>query len=673
MSAAQQQTDQSTVAHARYVGDAILYIDTRGAWYVGLAGQKVSEYQPVTLNGRAGITDDTYEVTALAVEARSGGGFTLYAVSNDNPDLFYAVTLDARGAVTGASALDVQALFEAEVRLGTDLNFNGGIGAAPVLVDGSRAKLYLDGLGRYQIEQADGRLVDLKLDGQVLRWYDLADFEIEAVVPQANGAYRLYVRDEAGTVFEVDADAGGGARASSVRVLGSAQVAEAEQSLGLDLNGRPDTPASAGWTASIQTPGVRAAVEQLSAGGQKIGHAGLVQVWQAAVQAAEGNGGKVGAALLADLQALAARGEALLTAPDLAGRETGYLSSVWDQLVNGSKANLHYTGGAERAQSLGNLSADASAQTLRLLGQKWLLGADLPAPTTQGDTANPNARAATGTYKAFDAPLLAGGVQAFDVNQGSAGTCYLLASVASLAQVRPDVFNGVFVSNGPGPDGQPTWGVRFYDTAGKAHWVTVNNQLVVRNPSDTEPAYAKAKGVDAQGQVTAELWVPLLEKAYAQANELGIFKRDAAVNSMAAIEGGLAEPIVFLGGGAVTAFDQEVMTVNGNPVLRTRVLPEGSSVLQELTRVVNSGKPILVGSSANTQDPSGATLWTSGHAYTLWDADPGNPSNTTVKVYNPWGFSVPTAQNPTPMHLAPFDADLVQLVGMTELSFWFAT
>jgi len=191
-------------------------------------------------------------------------------------------------------------------------------------------------------------------------------------------------------------------------------------------------------------------------------------------------------------------------------------------MVNGSKANHYFTGGQTKVQSLGNLSGESTVSQLSLLRDKWLLGKDLPDPRTEGDTANASAAAATGVYKTFDAPLIAGGASAFDVNQGSAGTCYLLAALAGIANSSPSALSTVF-SSGVVAGVNRVYGVRFFDTTGNEVWVSVNDQLVVSDQTQKEASYAKAIGRDATGAVVPELWVPLLEKAYAQANELGIF------------------------------------------------------------------------------------------------------------------------------------------------------
>ena len=662
MSASDTNRDISTVAYARHIGTAILYISTDGTWSVGQVGQKVSEYQKVKFSSTTSINDDTYEFTALTAELRDGGGYVVYLQSNADLGQFIEAYVDVSGNITGGKALTQAEMYAAEVKWGVDLNENGGLGNAMVLVDAGSVNLYVDGAGAYQIKQANGSFAPLTFAENPVTLATLKGYEIESVVAQSGG-YKIFVRNNEDNVFELGTDETGAVNASSIRVLGSTQLAAAEAETGQDLNGKGDRAVITGWTATLKTSAIQAEVSSQTANDAKINHAGLVKIVSTAILSL-GNSSKVGENVFSDLQAIAARGKDLFTCKDLSGAETGYLQYVFDKLVNGSKANNFYTDGGTQSQALGNLSADAAVDVLQKLENKWLLGKDRPNPNTEGDTANPNATAASGVYKAFEAPLIAGNTAAFDVSQGSAGTCYLLAAIASIAHVNPSAFNALFAVNGANSTGSATWGVRFFDTFGKTHWVTVDNQLVVRNADDSIAAYTKVKGVDAAGNTTPEMWAPLVEKAYAQANELQIFGRQKQVNAMFAIEGGFAEGVVNVAGGKVTQFGTEETTVNGNPILKVSTVPEGSTALAEYTKALNTGKPVFVVSFANSKDANGATLFTSGHAYMAYDADTTSASNTSVKVYNPWG---PSTSN---TYIASFDSDLVTLVGTEGISFW---
>ena len=96
-------------------------------------------------------------------------------------------------------------------------------------------------------------------------------------------------------------------------------------------------------------------------------------------------------------------------------------------------------------------------------------------------------------------------------------------------------------------DGMRSWGVRFFDAKGQTHWVTVNDMLPTVPGDNTKLAY----GGPADKSLNGEIWVPLLEKAYAQANTLGILPRseNKGKNSFMAVEGGGGDPIVQMQGG----------------------------------------------------------------------------------------------------------------------------
>jgi methionine-rich copper-binding protein CopC len=306
---------------------------------------------------------------------------------------------------------------------------------------------------------------------------------------------------------------------------------------------------------------------------------------------------------------------------------------------------------------------------LALLRDKWLLGKDLPNPLTQGDTANPNAAAASGTYKTFTAELLVGGASLLDVNQGSAGTCYLMAALAGVANSSPSALQTTFVSDGT-VAGNRVWGVRFFDTQGKEVWVTANDQLAVARPSAKTALYAKATGRDASGAVVPEMWVPVVEKAYAQANELGAFGRRNDANAMFAIEGGLADAVPNIVGGRMAwVNDKAYSTINGLPLLYAIKAPAGSSIAAEVAKAINAGQIVWIGSHNETTDASGAILLTKGHAFLAFDPDPNNPNDTQVRIYNPWGFSAASSESP-PSFVSPFLVDLSAVAGVAGYDFY---
>lgn len=106
-------------------------------------------------------------------------------------------------------------------------------------------------------------------------------------------------------------------------------------------------------------------------------------------------------------------------------------------------------------------------------------------------------------YRRVGGDLFVDGVSAEDVVQGDVGNCYFLSGVAAIAHAQPDALKDAITQN---PDG--TFRVRLFDKNGKATYQTVDRDL----PFNTE------KGELAYGQSVdpKELWVAVLEKAYAQ-------------------------------------------------------------------------------------------------------------------------------------------------------------
>ena len=657
--------------YARSMGSAILFIDAKGCWNVGQFGQPVSSYKQVTSDGKP-VNDDTLELTALTVET-DGVGFVIYAQSNQDLAKFSEIKLSAGLQVQTTRALSQQELYAAETRYQVDLNENGGIGDQLVLVDDGQNDLYVDGSGAYVIKTAKGTLIPLSFNGEPITIYTLEDYEFEEIFIEDDGSITIYAQDADQEIVKLKSSPSG-ATSSAPQPVSAEELAAREANAGIDLNGKFDTPLTDGWSAVLKTPTLKNEIESQLANTGRIDHAGLLKLMQVVITGMESSGaGVVGDTMVGDLRLIASRGKALFSSLDLAGNETTYLAYVFDKMVNGSKANQFFTGGQTKVESLGNLSSDSTVAQLALLRDKWLLGKDLPDPRTQGDTANASATAASGVYKTFDGPLFEGGASAFDVNQGSAGTCYLLAALAGIANNSASSLSTVF-SSGINTGGNRVWGVRFFDTTGNEVWVSVNDQLVVSDPTDDEASYAKAVGRDAAGNIVPELWVPLIEKAYAQANELGAFGRQGDKNSLFAIEGGLAEPIANLLGGSMSWLsNQNVASINGNPLLNKIDATAGSSLTAELLKAINGGQIVFAASFNNTNEPvTNEKLWTKEHAFAVFDPEPNNPTNTTIQIYNPWGFSTKSQQkNPSNPYLSPFVIEASEVAN--DGGFWFFT
>lgn len=97
-----------------------------------------------------------------------------------------------------------------------------------------------------------------------------------------------------------------------------------------------------------------------------------------------------------------------------------------------------------------------------------------------------------------------------DILQGALGDCYLLASLAAVAQENPEVLENMIRTNDNG-----TYTVTFYDD-GEPVEITVTSDLPLESGS---PVFSGNEEQSDSPDGRAELWPLIIEKAYAQLNE----------------------------------------------------------------------------------------------------------------------------------------------------------
>jgi hypothetical protein len=317
-----------------------------------------------------------------------------------------------------------------------------------------------------------------------------------------------------------------------------------------------------------------------------------------------------------------------------------YVKVLAGDIVNGSPANLYFTGGQAVPSLLGNLVAGSSAVQMDELIGKWFLGTDLPAAqcdwlaTAQQPYVPVQYEAVNGvlygSVKGVPTPVLN------DAQQGDLGDCYLISSLVGIANVNPTAIENMIQYNGL-DNGTPSWTVRFYSN-GVANYVTVNNELPVLPQSVqftqtiSEPAGAlNYNGTWTITNVTSPsnvLWVSLIEKAYAQWNEVGLEQHGVGYDGYNAYE-----PIA--GGYMQYVYDQVLGATDYSQAYYLPASGFGSTPESVLQQALAMGDVVTIGTipgSNSTFTPD--NLLVEGHAYTVVGY------NSTTKLYtlhNPWG------------------------------------
>ena len=150
-----------------------------------------------------------------------------------------------------------------------------------------------------------------------------------------------------------------------------------------------------------------------------------------------------------------------------------------------------------------NATFTTIAGNLRVPGEAGPAGrVDLPDPTLcKDDSGYSEAR--------FSGPLFVNGPTPEDVRQGAIGDCYFPATMAAIAEMRPQALKDAIKQNDDG-----TFTVRFFKDGDKSkpQTVTVDGDLYTRFSGT--PLYATTFG-NANTPQTLEMWLPIMEKAYA--------------------------------------------------------------------------------------------------------------------------------------------------------------
>lgn len=105
------------------------------------------------------------------------------------------------------------------------------------------------------------------------------------------------------------------------------------------------------------------------------------------------------------------------------------------------------------------------------------------------------------TYGPVNGKLFVDGISSDDIRQGQIGDCYFVSALSAIAKANPQIIRDSIQTN---PDN--TYTVRFFDH-GRPTYVTIDNKF-----------YHTPSGQLVYGSSTdkGEMWVPVMEKAYAK-------------------------------------------------------------------------------------------------------------------------------------------------------------
>lgn len=194
-------------------------------------------------------------------------------------------------------------------------------------------------------------------------------------------------------------------------------------------------------------------------------------------------------------------------------------------------------------------------------------------------------------YERIDGELYAdSGPASSDIEQNALGDCYFMAALGSVVAGDPELIRDMIRDEGNG-----SYSVRFYreqsDGTFRHVWVRVDADL----PVDAEGNVAYAGAKDSDGDGKRELWVALVEKAYARFNDQYANTPREGYDDIGS------------GGHADLAFE----AILGANAKRTEV-PSSDQELEELLTPVADGEHFVVG----TNDDVGAG-WVENHSYTV--------------------------------------------------------
>ncbi len=204
-----------------------------------------------------------------------------------------------------------------------------------------------------------------------------------------------------------------------------------------------------------------------------------------------------------------------------------------------------------------------------------------------------------------------------DVRQGAIADCYFLSSLAGVAKTNPELL----ANNIDGPKSDGTYNVRLYRKKMFGGFDSVIYNVTSEFPADATGHRMYSQGEDTNAAGEREIWVSLIQKAYAQM--LGSYENLAWGFSQDAFE-------------ALTG--QEFSSHSNRGLLGG---PSSGDIAADVLAALRAGKPVTAQTggdgSFNSMSQEDKTFAQNNrivarHVYTVLNGDANN-----VRVRNPWG------------------------------------
>ncbi len=211
-------------------------------------------------------------------------------------------------------------------------------------------------------------------------------------------------------------------------------------------------------------------------------------------------------------------------------------------------------------------------------------------------------------------PTSTDGVEMNDVHQGQCGDCYFMATLAAIAQQKPEYIigkNGMVEELG---EGHKYFRVKFYNKDGNRVNVDIDNRFWNK---DNHPHYAK-RGVSANEPGSYDPWVMAVEKAWAKVNGDGYD----------GIEGARSD------GKEVERQVEYSFAVTGKSAFYCRTKNVDAQKLRDMMKkhFIDDKLPITLYSVNEKESTSADSNIVNYHAYALSSAY----EDGTFDIFNPW-------------------------------------